>query len=404
MRKVLVLLIVPFVLVMSAAAQSDSGVQLAISGADGNIYLYDVASDELRPVTNDASFQNPARFYDWPTWSSDGQLAFFGTNLDPENFFGLGIYIMPPGGEPKGVFSAPNEVFTYAYWSPGDCPAGNCRDLAVLYSSDAGLAARMVRSADEFSVNDLAQGGPFYWDWSPDGSSMFWARFGTTLEIYDVASQEVEVLDEVQGLAQAVDWSPVDDRLLAGIQAEDGTTTLTVIDGDERLELATGISGVIALEWSPDGRYAGMLIRNTGELYILDTQTGEQVAMPGREVLAFFWAPDSNQMAYIAIDTGNNGPGAKRIQPGIPQLQWRVYSVDTEANVGYASFLPSEDMTYYLSFFDQFARSHRLWSADSRYLVFGERTNSGERVSLIDITGDGRAQTITEGGIGIFEW
>jgi hypothetical protein len=205
MRKILVLLIVPFVLVMSAAAQSDSGVQLAISGADGNIYLYDVASDELRPVTNDASFQNPARFYDWPTWSSDGQLAFFGTNLDPENFFGLGIYIMPPGGEPKGVFSAPNEVFTYAYWSPGDCPAGNCRDLAVLYSSDAGLAARMVRSADEFSVNDLAQGGPFYWDWSPDGSSMFWARFGTTLEIYDVASQEIEVLDEVQGLAQAVE-------------------------------------------------------------------------------------------------------------------------------------------------------------------------------------------------------
>ena len=71
---------------------------------------------------------------------------------------------------------------------------------------------------------------------------------------------------------------------------------------------------------------------------------------------------------------------------------------DTDTNTQFASFLPSEDMTYYLNFFDQFARSHRLWSADSRYLVYGERTPSGERVSLIDVAGDGSATTITEGG------
>jgi len=406
MRKVAILLIplLLLILAMSAAAQGDSGIRLAITGTDGNIYVYDVASEDLSSVTSDASFDDPARFYDWPTWSTDGQLAFFGTNLDPNNFFGLGIYIMQEGGEPKGVFSAQDEIFTYAYWSPADCPAGNCRDLAVLYSTDAGLAARVVRAGDEYTVNDLASGGPFYWDWSPDGASMFWARFGTTLEIYDVESNQVERLDDVQGLAQAVDWSPVDDRLLAATQAADGTTTLMVFDGDERIELATGISGVIALEWSPDGRHAGMLIRNTGELFIIDTQTGQQEAMPAREVIAFFWAPDSNQMAYIGIDTGNNSPGAKRVQQTGPQLQWRVYSLDTGADSPYDSFLPSEDMIYYLNFFDQFARSHRLWSADSRYIVYGERTQNGEVVSLIDVQSPNPARVIAEGGIGIFEW
>jgi TolB protein len=400
-----ILLVILFLLVTSVTAQSEDGAQLAITGADGNIYLYDVASDALSPVTEDASYERPARFYDWPTWSSDGQLAFFGTNLDPENFFGLGIYIMQQGREPKGVFSAADEFFTYAYWSPGDCPDGNCRDLAVLYSNEAGLATRMVRSGADFAINEISTGGPFYWDWSPDGASMFWARYGTSLEIYDVASDAVtEVLDETQGLGQAVDWSPVDDRLLAATQAANGTTALTLIDGEERLELAGGIQGVIAYEWSPDGRMAGMLLRNTGELFIIDTQTGAQVAMPAREVVAFFWAPDSNQLAYISVDSGDRGPGAKRLQQGGPALQWNVYQVDTDSNTTFANFQPSEDMLYYLSFFDQFARSHRLWSPDSRYLTYGERTSNGEFVSLIDVQGNGGAQTITEGGIGIFSW
>ena len=172
---------------------------------------------------------------------------------------------------------------------------------------------------------------------------MFWARFGTTLEIYDVASNEVvQVLDEMQGLAQAVDWSPVDDRLLAATLGENGTTSLSVIDGDETLDLATGITGGVGFEWSPDGTMAVMLIRNTGDLFVLDTTNGAQIANPAREVIAFFWAPDSNQIAYIAIDRGDQSPGAKLMQPRVPMLQWVVYSVDTDSYASFDSFLPSE--------------------------------------------------------------
>jgi TolB protein len=43
-------------------------------------------------------------------------------------------------------------------------------------------------------------------------------------------------------------------------------------------------------------------------------------------------------------------------------------------------------MIYVLSFFDQFAQSHRIWSPDSAYLVYSEITGEDETVlSVLDI-------------------
>jgi TolB protein len=63
-------------------------------------------------------------------------------------------------------------------------------------------------------------------------------------------------------------------------------------------------------------------------------------------------------------------------------------------------------MIYYLSFYDQFARSHRLWSPDSLSLVYGEMLDDGSSVvSLLDTTRPGSApQHIARGSLGIFNW
>jgi hypothetical protein len=69
-------------------------------------------------------------------------------------------------------------------------------------------------------------------------------------------------------------------------------------------------------------------------------------------------------------------------------------------------FLPTRDMLYFLSFFDQFAQSHRLWSPDSRYLVYAELTSeSRQLIHLLD-TNDPAAWplTLTEGQIGIWSY
>ncbi len=191
-------------------AQTDNSGDLAIVGNDGNIYLYDTTTQNLSMVTSDA--RPITSGYHWPTWSTDGQLAFFGYNLRQGNSRELSMYVQVAGGTPQEVFSQTDEAFTYAYWSPADCAGATtsnpCRDLALLYTaSDGNLALRNIRVGSSVDVTELSVGGPHYWDWSPDGSTMFWGRFGTNLELFDVESGDIEgPFPNRMGHQQAVDW------------------------------------------------------------------------------------------------------------------------------------------------------------------------------------------------------
>ncbi|MBI5961393.1 MAG: hypothetical protein HY866_21820 [Chloroflexi bacterium] len=396
---------------VTRALPASSG-KIAISGADGNIHLYDVDSKVLTPLTSDAV---PGRkIYNWPTWSTDGHLAYFGVDLDHNPPYQLGIFVQPPGGAPEQVYTADDESFTYAYWSPADCPVGKCRDLAVLYTASGGdLAVRRVRSLNggtDFSVDDIGAGSPFYWDWSPDGQAMIWARFGYQLELYDVASAEiVQTYSEQLGTQRAVDWSPIDNRLLAAVAADNRTSDLTVFDGDQRQILAAGLDGIISFEWSPDGSYVAYADDDLGNLYIVDSHTGVQTAAVAGSVVGFFWSPDSSKIAYITItreETNDNTAAKPSAQQGELVIRWNVYNADTKSNNRLAEFLPTQSMIYYLQFYDQFARSHRLWSPDSRYIVYAESTRERYSiVSLQDTRDPGAApQTIMEGNFGVFSW
>jgi TolB protein len=389
------------------AAQSPSAGQVAIVETDGNIAVYDVATQTTTPVTRDGV--RDQKIYSWPTWSTDGQLAYFGMNLGTDDPYRLGIFIKPAEGAAERVYTSPDEIFTYAYWAPGDCPHGNCRDLAVLYTMSSGeLGLRTIRTGATFTITERSEGGPHYWDWSPDGQMMFWARYRLRLELYDMATGEVvETFAERQGLGRSVDWSPVDNRLLAAITTDDQTSELIVLDGDERQVLATGIEGILAFEWSPDGSLVAYSDDDGGTLRLINSRTGAAVATVASRVVGFFWSPDGSQIAYIAIEREEPGTTAKP-DPQQPRVraQWYVYNVDTDVSNRLAPFIPTRDMIYYLSFYDQFARSHSLWSPDSHYLVYGE-IQEGRRtiVSLIDVTQPGTTPVeIAEGSIGIFSW
>lgn len=391
-----------------ASAPGSGPGQVAIAGLDGNIHLYDVVTDTLSDLTTDAV--RGQKVYSWPTWSTDGRLAFFGVDLRPDDPFRLGIYIQDPGTAPELVYASANEVFTYAYWAPADCPAGNCRDLAVLYTrTDGNLAARLVRAADEVSFIDLKRGGPFYWDWSPDGQSLFWEHGRQELAIYDVASDSiVQTFAEQPGLHRGVDWSPVDNRLLTAVTGNNITTDLVVLDGEERTVLVDGIRGVVAFEWSPDGTMIAYTDDDAGNLFVVDAQTGARLATPSDNVVGFFWSPDARRIAYVALVRGAGGDTLAKPSFQGPDfsIEWYVYDLASDLSTRLASFLPTRDMIYLLSFYDQFARSHRLWSADSRYLTYAETLDDGSSVvSLLDTTQPGSPpQTIAEGSIAVFSW
>lgn len=385
-------------------AQTVDPGQIAIAADDGNIYLFDLAADEAVPLTEDAV---PGRkLYAWPTWATDGRLAFFGTSVLPDDRYQLGIFLRRASGEIERLYTSADEHFTYASWAPADCPAGSCRDLAVLYTAANGnLALRRVRVDGDISIEELSEGGPHYWDWSPDGASMLWARFGTELSIYDADSNAIaRTFDDRLGFQRAVDWSPVDDRLLAAVRAPGRRNDLMIFEDGERLVLAEGLRGAVSFEWSPDGAQVAYLDEQRATLSVADARTGAHVATAPDNAYAFFWAPDSARLAYLTVSQPGTDVLAS-LQDGPPRLQWVVFAPETGAITRLAAFLPTRETIYYLQFFDQFARSHRLWSPDGRYLTYGEVLRDGRSVvSLLDTTGPSTARTLMEGQIGVFSW
>ena len=109
-------------------------------------------------------------------------------------------------------------------------------------------------------------------------------------------------------------------------------------------------------------------------------------------------SPDSTRLAAVGVDTGARA------------LTWTVLTVDGKTKRALSSFVPSSDFGFQLPFFDQYAQSTSVWSADSKRLVYGadsgaDRTNGsgqGERVVVQDADGLSQAAPVANGGLAVW--
>lgn len=411
----------PHLAAQESSAATFAGV-LAYSGCDGNLYLLEGPDSPPVPLTHDAV--RGLRSYTWPTWSTDGRLAYFSqevARLEGEQSILLRIYIREPDAtESVLAYESDAETFTYAYWAPANCPIdGDCRDLAVLVSSRQGLGVLRVRDRHpDFDVRRIGLGQPFYYSYAPDASQMLWLRFGTQIEVYDTARERiVERLPDTAGIFQAPMWSPVDNRLLFSVISAEGEHNLVVAEGEDRQIIASNLRGTLWFAWSPNGEYIAYK-EDLGPLHVVDSRTGDRVAISSSApVVAFFWAPDSDKIAYLTLpdrnpeDTQVSLPGTKLAAParqnGLLSLTWNVLHVTSGIRQSAAQgFVPTREMFYLVAYFDQFAQSHRLWSPDSRYLAYGELTeDSNTFVNVLDTTQPNLpTQQVAEGRIGVWSF
>lgn len=418
-----VLLVVAlFLMQPGAQAQGEDSLpgRIAYIGADFNVYTLNLSDNRVTPLTDDAG---ETRRYLWPTWATDGRLAYFSTFLEGSTLF-LGAYVSADGSSAgREIYRGQREGFNYAYWAPQNCPTSNrCRDLAILISSqEKGMFIELVRDGEEPTNLTAGIGGPpFYYSWSPDGRRMLWQRDNERLDIYDASSDSViDTLAQTPGLILSPAWSPVDDRLLFGALNEEGDTTdLVVVGNDDVMTLASELEGLVSYSWSPDGNsiaYRVLSEEGFGTLFVVDALTGETISRsPVTGVIAFFWSPDSRQVAYVTLATppGSFSAALKMAAPAAVQeptgLAWSVLRVEDDRVHRYGSYIPTREMVYILQYFDQFAQSHRIWSPDSTHILYSEVVSNGTSkpvINLLDVTRqDSVPLSVAEGIIGIWSF
>lgn len=405
---------------LTLAQELPEGVgQIAYVGTDFNVYTLNLGvPGEPTALSDDARITaSAAQVYQWPTWSTDGRLAYFRASADRTNGLALDVFVSPDGMTPGEVaYSGADEVFTYANWAPQDC-ADDCRDLALLLNNASGLLVKLVRWQDGGgSSTTVGTGAPFYYSWSGDGTRLLMQRSNQRFEIYDAGENSViDTLTPLPGAMFTPGWSPVDDRLLLGVRSDD-TTDLVVADGDSLSTLVSGQVNPIWYSWSPDGSHVAYIDRE-GPLLVVDAASGEVVSRsPVQGVIAFFWSPDNAHIAYITLAATEPGsfnayaPDEIKVlaqtQPTPAGITWSVLDIANGATRRYGSFVPSSELVYLLTYFDQFAQSHRVWSPDSRQLVYSEILPDGRRViNLLDTTQEiSVPQIVADGFIGIWSF
>lgn len=420
-RKYLLLLAL-LLLAGVALAQQETEIpgKIAYIGTDYNIYVWTGLGVDPIQLTTDADRDRALiRRYQMPTWATDGRLAYFGTEINPDSYT-MTVYVSADGTtQGDAIYTGEDEVLNYAAWSPQNCAmAASCRELAILLNNrtTGGLFIRMIEDQVADYPNEIiGRGGPFYFSWSSNGENMLWQRNNRRLDIFSVSQREViDELDYRPGIFQTPHWSPVDDRLLVGtLNENESTTDLAIISNGEVETLVEGLEGVVYFAWSPNGNYVAYTSRNQ-TLVVLDSRTGDVVT----ETLVsgigpFFWSPDSSKIAFVTLATPEgtfttkvDGLARPPHQAELPDLAWSVVDVDTGEVRRYSAFVPTAEMVYMFTYFDQFAKSHSLWSPDSRYLVYSEVSDDMDAIiSIIDTSvQDTFPLSIAEGYLGIWSY
>jgi TolB protein len=363
--------------VQTTTPPADSTNRILLQGTDGNLYITSPDGTERFALTDDASRR---RVYGQPAWSPDGDRIAWNELTRDRSALLTSRY----DGSERTSLDVPFLPF-YIYWSPTG------RQLAYLSNwrlvDKPSMALRLVDVAEEEQVaKTLAAGQPFYFSWSPDGSRLLAHIDGERVEVYDVVAEggDTQSLIISGGAFSAPQWSATGDQLVYAI-ADNQTQHLLLTDLAGRpLQTLTDYDGRVSFLLSPDGQQLAYVATDPevaastlGPLYVVDVETRRTRELSNRPVLAFYWSPDSQKLAFLTLDTVNGSIG----------MRWNVW--DGKATRQYTTFLPSRELLQnYLPFFDQYAQSHRIWSPESDAFVFAGTLASGENGVWVQAIGE----------------
>jgi len=414
---------------MMANLERKSGTIVYV-GVDGNIYTMDQAGGKQKQITDDARYgtsDDPTVIvYQTPTWSFDsGQLAFVGVSgsMRSQEIDSASLYTVSLDNlEMVETFTSDHFFPFYLSWSP------NNDQIGFLTNSNfsRGMALYSVPSLGGEAIM-LDAGRPYYWSWSPDGQRILAHAGGLNaasvermsfLNVRDAAVEE-RVLSFTPSNFQTPAWTADGEHVLVAVETQ-GQKSLVMLDKNGHLEqtLAT-FEGEIAFTLSPDGNkvawisggnlQAGFLM---GQLTILDFENNNQIIVTGEEnVMAFFWSPDSEQLAYfpfqvINVALSNQSGDSDPIPVGTVKARVMDFAGrKIESHEVTYPFTPTPEFMNMLQLFTQFQKSATIWSPDSQNLVLAAQLPEGAPVIWV-VRSSGRLEPryLVNGVLAFWSW
>ena len=394
-------------------------------GKDGNIYTTDRNGKQVSAITRDAALNPSAgqvgRYYQYLSWAPDGQHLAFVRVSDSQS--GQEVSLMSAlsdGKQPVTNFTSLSFQPFYLYWSP------NSQTIAFL-GSDAttGVLGQYLVGAAGNQSKLIGGGQPYYWDWSPDGRSLIVHTGGASFENPQARLAIVRVdgsapkqdLNVKPGLFDAPDWSPGGDGIALATHTSAGQDQLILAGQDGKMKkVLANLSGPATFAWSPKGILLAYAVYDatgsapTIRLLVLDSRhPGLHNQVAQGDVLAFFWSPDGEKLAYFVV--GSGAPSASVLRTvalsqagaGLDLDVW-VYDRVSGASKQVASVTPTGSFEQIIQYYSQYQRSDTIWSPDSQALVLSGVDADGQN-AIYTVGADGsHFQKIADGVLAFWSW
>ena len=337
--------------------------------------------------------------------------------------------------EPGVIYRSSDAPPFYLYWTP------DSRQVAFLTQEANGISLRIAPADGSVAATTIRQGAPLYWDWVDSGRLLAHigggaldafvgevgldGRVDATVITPDTSFSPATSAAPGSAVSPGVFRSPAvthDGRYRAYVEVTGAAAEEIVLearDGSSKRTLP--VPGATAVEFDPTGASLAYVAPAEasaqpqdlplGPLRLMDPTSGSSRTLLGGTVVGFFWAPDGKTIAALELPgPGNNGVQADtpRFEPALARLTGtRVRTpgaIDAAAGIGLhlafvdvatAAVRSQRDVRVSVTFvnqilpyFDQYALSHRFWSADSASLALPLVTADGtDQLAVIPASG-----------------
>lgn len=398
---------------------------IAYLGSDGNMYVSDQGGGQLKQLTKDAvipkSQGDPLFYYQYPTWSRDGnQLAFIGLKSDGTQTQSKLMIANMDDDSVNEIYKSDSEHPIYLNWSPDN---ENVGFISTNVSGQNIILQSIPAQGGDRTILDT--GSPYYWSWAPDGKVMIIHAGGTAasapehIAFLDVNSSTVteQGLDSTPASFQAPAWSPDGSHIALASKADkENEIIVTDAAGENPKKIGT-FANKTAFAWSGDSSHLAyidgdqLLDAGTfGPLHVVDLETSKETVEDGN-IVAFFWSPSGKEIAYFILLQANNDSSGSGSSGGSGQttpqliLQLHVLDVTTGKSRELFTYRPTQQFLSVIPYFDQYHQSATIWSPDNNNLVLSFLDNSGNPgIAVVAASGKLEPRLLAQGYLAFWSW